>query len=180
MKSIFHISYLVIAVLLLVGCIEKKAQVDNPKSYSKEGVTFEYPRNWKVTEDTQQEGPRNIFVESPGSAILSIQIYTTDEVIEIQKFAKSFSAYAQEEKSVDGIDAPVFSGVDKSSGDEVVTEQFSLILLGKKTPHTRIYQIKIAGNKKCFLIAQVADSNMDKVIKGFEQIFSSFKCETSN
>ena len=79
MKHIVNIPCLVIALFLFVGCGERNAATDNPTSYSKAGLEFEYPGNWTVTEDTQQAGLRFLIVESPGDAVVIIQIYPTDD-----------------------------------------------------------------------------------------------------
>ena len=89
-----YISCLVFVSLLLVGCGERSVKIDNPRAYNNAGLEFEYPRNWKVTEDVQQEELRYLFVESPGDALLIIQIFSADDALDIQDFAKRFAQTA--------------------------------------------------------------------------------------
>ncbi len=178
MKKIVHIPYLVISLLLLVGCGERSAKTDNPRSYNKAGIAFEYPGNWEVTEDEQLAGLRYLFVETPGDAIVIIQIYSADDALEIRDFAQNFARSAQEETPFGNVSASVFSSVEKSNGYEILTERFSITLLGENVPHTRIYRRKPVDNKVCLIVAQVAVEDLSKVTMGFEQIFSSFKYET--
>ena len=178
MKNMIRISYLVIMLFLLVGCGERSARTDNPRSYNKTGIEFKYPRNWKVTEDVQQAEFRYLFVETPGNALLIIQIYSADDALEIQDFAKNIDHSVKEETPVGNVSASTFSSVNKSDGYEILTEQFSITLLGETVTHTRTYRRKPIGSKVCFIIAQVANEDFSKVTKGFEQIFSSFRYET--
>jgi hypothetical protein len=174
MKELAHIPYLVIALLLLVGCGERFATTDNPRSYNKAGMGIEYPRNWKVTEDTEQAGIRNLFVETPGNAIVIIQIYSAKDAFGIKAFAQNFARSAQEETAVGNVSVSRFSSVERSNGHETLTEPFSITVLGENVPHTRTYRRKTIDDKVCFIVAQVADEDRSKVTKGFEQIFSSF------
>ena len=173
-----YISCLVFVSLLLVGCGERSVKIDNPRAYNNAGLEFEYPRNWKVTEDVQQEELRYLFVESPGDALLIIQIFSADDALDIQDFAKSFAQTAKEETPKSFLVDSVFGSVSKSGGYEILTEQFSMTLLRQKIPHTRTYRRKPVANRVCFIIAQVADEDRLKVTKGFELIFSSFKYST--
>ena len=157
-------------------CIRDR--IDNPRAYNNAGLEFEYPRNWKVTEDVQQEELRYLFVESPGDALLIIQIFSADDALDIQDFAKSFAQTAKEETPKSFLVDSVFGSVSKSGGYEILTEQFSMTLLRQKIPHTRTYRLKPVANRVCFIIAQVADEDRLKVTKGFELIFSSFKYST--
>jgi hypothetical protein len=174
MKNMIYISCLVFVSLWLVGCGERSAEIDNPRAYNNAGLEFEYPRNWKVTEDIQQGELRYLFVESPGNALLIIQIVSADDALDIQDFAKSFTQSAKEETPIGNFTGSVFGSVNKSGGYEILTEQLSIALLGEKIPHTRTYRRKPVANRVCFIIAQVADEDLLKVTKGFELVFSSF------
>ena len=139
-------------------------------------MAFKYPGNWEITEDEQQAGLRVLIVETPGAAIVVIQIYSAGDALEIGDFAESFTRVARGDNPLGIISASEFSGLEKSDGDEILTERFSLGLLGENVPHTRIYRRKTGDDKVCFIVAQVADEDLSKVNMGFEQIFSSFKC----
>ncbi len=174
MKRLVHISWLIMALLLLSAC-ERNARTDNPKSYNNAGIEFEYPGNWKVTEDSQQAGFRYLSVETPGDAIVIIQIYPTKDALEINEFAQWFAQAFKEEIPFGTISASKFSQVKKLEGYENLTEQFSIILLGEDIPHTRIYIRKPIDNRVCLMVAQAADEDHSKVIRGFEQVFTSFR-----
>ena len=174
MKEMFHVACLVIAMLLLVGCGERSATTVGPRIYDRAGVEFEYPQAWEVTTDTQQAGPRYLFVETPGAALVIIQIHSADDASAIQYFAQDFARSAREETAVGNVSESTFGGVEEADGYEIVTERFTITLLGVNVPHTRTYRRKSIADNVCFIIAQVADEDRSKVTKGFEQIFSSF------
>lgn len=69
MNVVFKSIFLALALGLSLGCGEPSAQVSQPKLYSKDGVEFRYPGNWKVTEDASHPDFRYIIVESPGGAV---------------------------------------------------------------------------------------------------------------
>lgn len=174
MKKTVPIQYLMVSLLLLFGCGEKIADTDNPRNYDKAGITFKYPGNWAVTEDEQQEGFRYLFIETSGDAFIGINIYSVDDALEIKDFAQKLAHSTQEEIQVGNIGESVLSSVEKSNGYEILTERYSITILGVSVPHTRIYRRKSDANKVYFIIAQVSDEDLQKVTKGFEQIFSSF------
>jgi len=72
----------------------------------------------------------------------------------------------------------VLGNVNNSGGYEILTERFSIALLGEKVPHTRTYMRKSVANRVCFIVAQVANEDRSKVTEGFELIFSSFTYRT--
>lgn len=178
MEKIICIAFLVFVSPLFVGCGERSAETDNPRAYNNTGLTFEYPRNWKVTEDSQQESIRNLFVESPGNALLIIQIYSADVALDIQEFAEGFAQSAKDDTPLGSVPDSVLGNVNNSGGYEILTERFSIALLGEKVPHTRTYMRKSVANRVCFIVAQVANEDRSKVTEGFELIFSSFTYRT--
>ncbi len=174
MKYLFNISLLAAVALLCVSCGETSAQIESPKSYDNAGLQFEYPGNWEVAEDVQQEHSRYLFVESPGDAILIIQVFSADDATDIKDYAKNFAQSAKNATpSLDFADS-AFSSVDESGGYEILTEKFSVENLGVKIAHFRKYRRKVVSNRVCFIIEQVAEEDRDKVTKGFELIVSSF------
>lgn len=166
----------VVALALAAGC-ERKARTDQPRSYAKDGIRFQYPGNWEVTEDVETEGFRHLFVETPGDAILIVQVYAASDAMGLEDFARQFARTATEKTPFGKVGASTFGRVEESDGYESLTERLSISALGQRVRHTRVYRRRQFGRKVCFLIAQVADENHDKVAGGFDQIFASFTCE---
>jgi len=183
MKSMFRISSVAFFVLVIAGCGdgERSVETDTPRSYSKAGIKFEYPGNWEVTEDGQQAGLRYLIVESPGDAILTIQIYPADDALTIQEYAKNFARLSKEGTLFFvSVSTSTFTSANRSNGYEVLIEHFSdsVFKFLIETPYTRTYRRKPIGSKVCFIITQEPNVYHSNVNKGFEQIFLSFVYET--
>ena len=91
MNVVFKSIFLALALSLSLGCGEPSAQVSQPKLYSKDGVEFRYPGNWKVTEDASHPDFRYIIVESPGDAIFGIHIYPHVLAMGLKEYAQWYA-----------------------------------------------------------------------------------------
>src|SRR5437016_14586787 len=88
------VSGALISLLVTVGC-ERRAETEQSKNYDNNGVQFRYPANWRVTEDSQDGNLRHLHIETPGAAIVAIQIWYSSDA-DITQFAKDFSSSATE------------------------------------------------------------------------------------
>jgi hypothetical protein len=116
------------------GC-ERVATIKSPKTYDKDGIHFQHPGNWKVTADSQRDGVRYLFLETPGQATVTIQIYLATEALEIEEFARGFSSIVRQElpKYV-AVGNSTFGAPEDVSGYKSITEQFSISALGQEVP----------------------------------------------
>jgi hypothetical protein len=166
-----------ITLLVIVSC-EKTAQVDQPKSYENNGVQFRYPANWRITEDSAEGNMRHLLIETPGAAMVAIQIWHSDDV-DIKRFAQDFSSSAAENTpKYAGIKASTFSEPSKVGAFEAITENFAVTLLTEKVPHVRRYRKKKLAGDAVFIVCQVAHEDERLVSGGFDQILSSFDYRT--
>ena len=134
---------------------ETAALVDSPKSYNKGGVTFNYPGNWTVAEDgLADESVRHLFLETAGDNFVSIQIYPATEALELLEYAQWYADTAKEEIPIGSWSASQFSGIEGKDGNEVLTEQLEMTVLGESIPYTRIYSRKRVGNVIAFISLQ--------------------------
>lgn len=157
----------------LAGC-ERKARTDEPNHYSVGGVQFDYPANWKVTEDTELGAIRHIVVGTPGNALAIIQVYPAAEASDIRTFAEQFAAATKESVPLGEVTPSTFGEVVQSDGYEVLGETFSITVLGQRVPHSRTYRRKAFGDAVAFIITQVSDEDRADVMAGFEQLSQSF------
>ena len=174
--------YLIILTLLCImsACSEREADIRNQTKYEKEGLTFTYPANWVVTEDIENEGGRFIFVESPGDAIVKIEIYPFDESFELKEFVElDIEGLAREipgilameggneikeiKTSINGID---FSGYKYD---------FNVSIVNIDVPHVSEFYSFSSPNKVAYLTNQVASEDLEKVNTGFQLVLSSFE-----
>src|SRR4030095_3754404 len=162
----------------LVSC-ERTANVTQPKAYNKDGIQFQYPDNWKVTADSQNESMRHLVIETPGEAILIIQVFTPDDSVPMSDFVREFSSNAQQELPRFATStASTFGEPEERDGYKSVSEQFSIKAVGEGVPHTRIYKQKRFGSKMIYVVSQVASEDEDLVGAGFDQITSSLQYDS--
>ena len=169
----------VLLICFLLGC-ERPADVASPLMYDHQSIRFSYPANWKVTEDVAQPGFRYLFVETPGDAIFIAQIYSEQNALTLDEFAESFSESTKQEVPIGKIEENAFFEAEKETASGFqpgIRENFNMVLLGEKIPHTREYFSINATDKRAFLISQSATEDWIKVEPGFDLIFSSFVVE---
>ena len=157
------------------GCGERSANVDAPQVYDRDGVRFDYPGNWDITADQQMEALRYVLVESPGNALVIMQIYPIEDALTLLEFAEGFAASMKEEIEMGQVGDSDFGSEVQSSKYSDIDETFSITLLNQKVPHQRKYRRFDYGNEICFLIFQSSEEDLGKTLQGYEQITSSFR-----
>ena len=174
MNVVFKSISLALALSLTLSCGEPSAQVGKPKLYSKDGVTFSYPGNWKVTEDSNQPDFRYIIVETPGDAIFGIHIFPEALAMGLKDYAQWYVDDMSKALPVGRITTSAFAPTRMSGGFEMIKEEFSISLLGETIPHTRHFRRKQTGSEVCYLTSQAASGDYLKASPGFDQIVNSF------
>jgi hypothetical protein len=186
-----RIAAALLALLLLAGC-ESVPEVGSPRSYSRDGISFSYPANWSVTEDVVQPGEpryRYLFVESPGSALVVVQVYEPGLDLSVQDFAAEFSRRTAEEtedlarlgplepiRARTGGAVPVRAVVAGAS--RVGVEQWlSVSAAGQDVPHKlRAFRVE-TPSATVFLVVQASLEDWSLVAPGFDLVLESFEVE---
>ncbi len=163
---------LVWPALFLCSC-ERPADTKNPKQYSKNGVGFSYPGNWKVTEE--EFFTKKIFwfyVESPGDSWLFVESETTKQAQPLKEYAKEFG----ELQSVDYWFWKFQPQSIKPDGAGGLEEKAVFWMAGEKNEYyTRHYRTMKFGKFTLYLVAQYPDADRKKVQPGFDAIIQSFQ-----
>jgi len=146
------------------------ADISSPVYYNLDGVQFAYPQNWQVTDDVNSAPIRYLFVKTPGNAIVIIQIYGEDNDIPLHQFSESFAESTRDEVAIGQ-----FSESEFVTDGEYIEEDFTIVLLGYKVHHKRIYLKKTFRGKSCYFILQVSKEDLEKVTPGFDTIVASFE-----
>ena len=158
---------------LLAGCGEPKADLSKPKTHRSGTLTFNYPKNWRVTEESVTPEFHCLFVESPGDALVILQSYSTDGADNLTEFSKNFSESAATERPTGTMDKSQFAELPDAAGYSWIVENFEINLLGESIPLQRFYGTKDIGGKQVFLILQVATEDYSTVEAGFHLIRDS-------
>ena len=169
MKNLFLFPFF----LVLIGCGEPTAQTEKPQLYTKNGVSFSYPGNWKITEERGTD-VRMILLESRGDAIMSIHIYQEKQAPSLVDYAKWFEDTSATNVPFGRVTKSTFGPTQKDGVFELITAEFSIVLLGETVPHTREFRRRRFSNSSCYFTCQVASEDHVKTSSGFDQVVNSF------
>jgi hypothetical protein len=181
-----------LAALLALACLaacERAPDVAEPQVYATAPLTFRLPGNWSVTRDEHsvEDGGefRNVVVESPGNAIVLVQLYTP--VVDVSAEAFSAELMAATVAEVEGMleikgmkplsaSGGTPSAVQATVAGELrdgVERNFVIRVLGQPVPH-RARTFRVASESwVVFLVLQAATEDWARVAPGFDLISSS-------
>ena len=164
----------------VIAACEDGADLDNVKSYKNADLSFNYPGNWDVTEDSIVDEVRFIFVESPGTGLMKMEVYNQKNAFELREFAElDIDALAGEMYAVIKISKPksIIDLVKEVDGRvfKGLMYETNMSIVGIDVPHmTELFAFQ-AENKTAYLSGQVAIEDSHLVLSGFDLIVSSFK-----
>jgi len=175
--------------LLSAGC-ETAPDLQHPRFYLSDGISFRYPGNWSVTEDVG--GPdvltyRNLFIESSGSAIVVVQSYEPPIDKPLEDYAAEFHRAELESlgelarigplQPFDGQAGAPVPVVARIGGlpREGVEYVFSIVALGAAVPHKlRAFKVE-TDSATTFLVVQAATEDWSSVAPGLDLVLESFE-----
>lgn len=189
-KCILTSAFLV--VVLFSGACETAPRVAQPQSYRRQGISFDYPSNWSVTEDVAKGGDaefRYLFVESPGSAIVIVQYYRLGMDVSVEDFSADFHRRALGETE-DLVRFGTLSPIAASSGRtrsvravvagaprDGIEQLFSVSAVGVHVPHKyHAFKVQVAP-ATAFVVVQAAVEDWNLVAPGFDLVLTSLEIE---
>jgi len=165
---------------------EPTAQVDTPQRYEKDAISFTYPGNWNVTEETNLENGievRNITVASAGNAMVMIQTFEPAVPIELGAHFEVVMTAMQ-----DAVDKQIAGLADGTRGAVTDFEraflgeqragkrgEITVTILGEKVPGLVSMFVAGLGDRTVLLFSTVPDADRAKVEPGFDQVIDSLK-----
>lgn len=175
-------------VLLLAGLAQPALAAPNTTTYSKDGVSFEHPAGWKVTEDSVAQDEtrlRSIDLEGPDEAVVTIMLSPFLKDQGIEAFAatiakgrtdaeKAVGAIAQQLRYGPSTTAPITRNV-AGQENKGVSQRFVISLLGQKLPHeARFFKAPLEGTT-AIIMTQVADESAKAVEPGFTMALETLR-----
>jgi len=165
---------------------EPTAQVDEPQRYEKDAISFSYPGNWKVSEETSQENGielRTINVESAGNALLMIQSFKPAVEVDLAEHIEVTMKAMQEEvgKQVAGLAGSTRGEVtdferqllgERRTGKRAA---ITITALGEKVPSSVALLGAVLGDRTVLLFTTIPDEDKASVQPGFDQVIDSLK-----
>ena len=184
---------IILSVLLLTitACGVFKPAVK--QEYNKDGLTFSYFSDWKITEDkTTAEAVgdvRFISLEGPNDAVLLITRFPGDTDVTLESYVKLLQTGMQEEtktmtggvgvfKMDDGNLTPVEAQI-AGTGRRGLAREFNIKVLNFPVPHRAETFLVEAGNEKWFIVSQSSKEDWEKLKTGFQTIFDSLSLKTT-
>ena len=169
-----------LAIVLLPACKDdKKKKKDIPSEhYSKNGVEFDYPGDWKVTSDDELDGGvRYMFVEAPGNAIAMVHLMPKIVASDLKTFANDLSSTGKSEGGDAGAEfvGAQFSAMSEVGDYQMIRESFSVELFNVTVPHIREYHRREVGEMVIFLTTQASEDDLPADEAGLKQVVMSFK-----
>ncbi len=156
----------------------------SPSHHAANGLEFDYPGNWKLKSEMQNEAGVELYtaeIESSGNAIAMVQQFKPWVPLVVDELMVDIAAGMRE-----GAKQELGGVVDYVEGDVVDVERtllgetrtgkekrFTLSLLGEKVAHTmQIYPVELE-DRSLILYMQIPDEDRGKAQPGFDQIYDT-------
>ncbi len=171
-----------ILFVFLLSC-EKAADVGHPQDYNKQGLSFQYPGNWKLTEGEPDGNYSYINIKSPGNALMMVLYFKDlESPMVLINIAQTMSSMFKEELKLGSMREEDFKGIEgvvSSNYVKGVRETFVLDMYGTVVPHHRDYYKAERSNDVVLFLSQAADEDSEIAETGFEFIRNTFRFEPS-
>lgn len=182
-KSISNIGLSLLVCLLLAGCTEKSPDLDNPLTFEQGSLSFSYPGNWKIMENRKDGDVWHINIESPGTAVITMNIFDETDTISAEEYAESVMENFQE--TFDGfmtVDKKTVAHRTTKSGEElnIVSYYYTLDIATIKVPHLQRYRKLVSGTQSLYMMTQIPIEDKKLTSPGFKLINSSIKLGNQN
>lgn len=169
MTSLRRLFFHLVCAIFLAGCA-RQADVGNPVRFTEGALTFDYPRNWKITSNEPLGEGRLIMLEAPGSALLTITAFAPGADVSL----KDYGANLKENMADSTLGLLMsFKNQGVRQDDEALELKFTVSVAGVHVPHTQEVTRHVFGNVTVFCMSQVADEDRQLVQAGFDLVRKS-------
>lgn len=170
----------------LVLATTNLAHAAPPISYSKDGVSFQHPAEWKVVEDVvAQDGTRlrSVDLEGPDEAIVTLIFSPLLAGQDIEKFAataarnraEAAKANTAQQARMGPVTAqPVMRQV-AGKENKGVSQRFVVSMLGQDLPHEAGFFKAAVGETTMIVMTQVADENAKAAEPGMAMVLDTLR-----
>jgi len=159
---------LLLAAIAFLGGCARQADVSKTKHFQNRGITFDYPQNWRITKDEQNESFSLIYVEGPGSVLTILSVFNADMDISLEKYTADFI-----ESMRLGVPLNWFKLTSTSAKPEMTDVRFSIRIGDIDTPITANLSKREMGGLQVICLTQEADEDRHLVQAGFDLIRQS-------
>ena len=167
-----------LALALFFSVALASAHAAPPVTYSKDGVSFEHPAGWKVTEDVVSKDEtrmRSIDLEGPNEAVVTFLFSPFFADQDIGQFAANTARHradaarsntAQQARMGPVTAKPIARQV-AGKENQGVSQRFVVTMLGLHLPHEARFFKATLGDTTVIVMTQVADEDAQAAEPGF-------------
>lgn len=173
-----------LALLLFSGLAPAHAAL--PLVYNKDGVSFEHPVGWKVTEDVVAQDEtrmRSIDLEGPNEAVVTLMFSPFFSGQDIEKFAAAAArnradaarANTAQQARMGPVTATPITRQVAGKENKGVSQRFVVSMLGQNLPHeARFFKAALDGTT-AIIMTQVADEDAKGAEPGFAMALDTLR-----
>lgn len=182
----FHLP-LCLAILASVALTAlHPAHAAPPVIYNKDGVSFEHPTGWKVTEDVVAQDTtrmRSIDLEGPNEAVVTLMFSPFFSGQDIEKFAATAArnradaakANTAQQARMGPVTATPITRQVAGKENQGVSQRFVVSMLGQNLPHeARFFKAALDGTT-VIIMTQVGDEDAKAAEPGFAMALSTLR-----
>lgn len=150
-------------------------EVNRASIYQKEGLSFIQPAKWKVTEDETAANSRYIAIESPGSNIVTIEVFELDGEFDLDAYVIDYSEVFSKLVRFGNVLNLRHGKVEKAGDFQRVVSTFDVKLLFVSVPHTRIILSKETAGKYLNIIGNGPSDELTQLQSALDTMSRSIK-----
>ncbi|WP_374348669.1 hypothetical protein [Chitinimonas sp.] len=172
--SLKALLFLSLICLGLQGC---KPASTTPSAYDKDGVKLTLPAGWKVSQDSNAAANRYLVIDTPGNAVMTINVLDAAIAPPLKQFVDSYIEVAIKETPVftrtKGTIAPLDIELNGST-IHALRNEFAMEVAGASVPFKQDFYPMAGGSRIAYLATLASNDEEASVKGGFEQVLSTF------
>ena len=181
-----HIALYLAVLTVFAFAAFTQAHAAQPATYNKDGVSFEHPVGWKVTEDVVAQDEtrmRSIDLEGPNEAVVTLMFSPFFSGQDIEKFAAAAArnradaarANTTQQARMGPVTATPITRQVAGKENKGVSQRFVVSMLGQNLPHeARFFKAALDGTT-AIIMTQVADEDAKAAEPGFAMALDTLR-----
>ncbi|MBU45643.1 MAG: hypothetical protein CMN76_20715 [Spirochaetaceae bacterium] len=173
---------LVISLAGLTLSCEQSPNLEQSRTYNKQGIAFDYPGNWQLMEEDFSESGRYIMIRTAGDGLAIVQYYRETSFDSLREFADFMFKLYSEEFSHGALQDLNYQSIRENrrgAAIEGLRETHTLHESAMTLKMIRHYFRIWSGARWIYLTFHIPFKDHEKTWPGFSMILDSFSFEES-
>jgi hypothetical protein len=180
--KIYLCAFLLATLCSYAAAEEKPDHLKEIIGYSKNGISFSMPGNWKVTEDVGENSSRYIFVESSGTAMVMVNTYKKENAPSLKEYVGTVTDRKNKKfwlgfGSISNGKVSEFKGLLNNREVTVFKNEYAAKIFGLSIPHVNEFYSFESESYIAYVSSQTATEDLPLVSGGFNLVLSTFSWE---